>query len=301
MATSELPKFTPTFHRDTYPALDPTNPKLSASGKIVLITGGGRGIGVSIAKSWAKARAAHIILVGRNASALASTKAQLEQKFPSTKFHVFSADVTNLSAVENIFETAKASIGEVNVVISNAGYLSKPTFIGEEHSTSGDGSVEDWWRVFEVNVMGFANISRAFLRHISKKPAEAAMLINMSSAMSHLPAMPGHSAYISSKEAAVKLSESIRAENSLDRIRIVNLHPGLVDTEMYVKSGVTGYPIDTVELPADFSVWLGSKEAAFLDGRYVWSNWDVEELKMMEEEIQGGGKLNVGLIGWPRM
>ena len=54
-----------------------------------------------------------------------------------------------------------------------------------------------------------------------------------------------------------------------------------------------------VNLPADFMVWLASPEAGFLNGRQVWANWDVEELKAKGEEIQSGMELMAGVYGWP--
>lgn len=54
-----------------------------------------------------------------------------------------------------------------------------------------------------------------------------------------------------------------------------------------------------VKLPADFVVWVTSPEAEFLKDRYVWVNWDVEELKGMKEEILKGGLLKMTLKGWP--
>lgn len=54
-----------------------------------------------------------------------------------------------------------------------------------------------------------------------------------------------------------------------------------------------------VKLPADFVVWVTSPEAEFLKDRYVWVNWDVEELKGMKEEILKGDLLKMTLKGWP--
>jgi len=53
------------------------------------------------------------------------------------------------------------------------------------------------------------------------------------------------------------------------------------------------WPIDVnaVSLPADFILWLASPEAAFLKGRYVWANWDVEEMLAKKEEIEADPKL----------
>ena len=51
----------------------------------------------------------------------------------------------------------------------------------------------------------------------------------------------------------------------------------------------------TVELPAHFLVWIASDEAAFLRNKFVWANWDVEELKARAEEIQTSPLLRVSL------
>lgn len=54
-----------------------------------------------------------------------------------------------------------------------------------------------------------------------------------------------------------------------------------------------------VSLPAAFNLWLASPEARFLRGKFVWCNWDVEELKAQAKEIEEGSKLSIGMIGWP--
>ena len=58
-----------------------------------------------------------------------------------------------------------------------------------------------------------------------------------------------------------------------------------------------------VELPGHFCVWLVSPEADFVRGKYVWVNWDVDELKARKEEIMSTDLLNtklggVSLVGW---
>lgn len=52
-----------------------------------------------------------------------------------------------------------------------------------------------------------------------------------------------------------------------------------------------------VELPAHFLVWIASHEAAFLRNKFVWANWDVEELKARAEEIETSSLLRVSLNG----
>lgn len=56
---------------------------------------------------------------------------------------------------------------------------------------------------------------------------------------------------------------------------------------------------NVVSLPATFTVWLASPEAAFLQGKFLWANWDAEELMARREEIEGSEQLSVGLVGWP--
>lgn len=55
---------------------------------------------------------------------------------------------------------------------------------------------------------------------------------------------------------------------------------------------------DDSSLPGGFCVWLASPEAEFLKGRFVWANWDVEELKSRAEEIQKNDLLKMKPTGW---
>ena len=57
--------------------------------------------------------------------------------------------------------------------------------------------------------------------------------------------------------------------------------------------------IELVSLPASFNVWLASPEARFLKGKFLWANWDVDELKAKAKEIEASEQLSIGLVGWP--
>lgn len=52
------------------------------------------------------------------------------------------------------------------------------------------------------------------------------------------------------------------------------------------------------ELTTNFIVWITSPEAEFLKGKFVWSNWDVEELIAKKEELKDSSKMTLGLLGW---
>ena len=62
---------------------------------------------------------------------------------------------------------------------------------------------------------------------------------------------------------------------------------------------VYGTDYHLVSLPASFSVWLASPEARFLKGKFLWANWDVEELQSQANEVELSTQLSIGLIGWP--
>jgi hypothetical protein len=57
--------------------------------------------------------------------------------------------------------------------------------------------------------------------------------------------------------------------------------------------------LDPVSLPASFNVWLASPEARFLKGKFLWCNWDVDELKAQAKELEATTKLSINLVGWP--
>ncbi len=54
-----------------------------------------------------------------------------------------------------------------------------------------------------------------------------------------------------------------------------------------------------MSLPASFILWLASPEARFLKGKFLWSNWDVDELKARSKELEATTQLSVALGGWP--
>ena len=229
-----LPKFTKTWHKDVYDAIKPTRPELSVNGALVVITGGGSGIGPHIAEAFApQAGAANIAILGRTEKTLLETKNLLQESY-SIKIHPSVADVGDAAAVDRAFQKI-STIGPIKIFVNNAGYLPHIGSILES-------DVEEWLKGHEVNVKGSFLAIRAFL----KNAAQDAVLINISSATAHAPPVRGHSAYSVSKLAATKLFEFVQLEHP--EIRVINLHPGVVETNMSVKakqqSGIE-WPLDS--------------------------------------------------------
>ncbi|KAF9893020.1 hypothetical protein FE257_012431 [Aspergillus nanangensis] len=276
-----FPSFVPTWHNDTYPAISPSRPELSAAGKTVIITGAGSGIGRATALSFARAGASRLILIGRTESTLLAT-----QKLLTCDSAVHAVSIADEAGMKGV----ATAVGTWDVLVLNAGSMATPASIVES-------DVGDWWQTFETNVKGGMICAKVFTP--TANPTRAAVVSMTAGMMLPAAMLVGLSAYMASKVALVKVLEFISAENP--NIVAVSVLPGIMETDMFNKSNLPAdkLPMDAIELPADFTVWLSSPEASFLDGRQVWAHWDVEELKARADEIQSGSLLTAGIHGWP--
>ncbi|KAK5691543.1 hypothetical protein LTR97_011536 [Elasticomyces elasticus] len=281
-----FPSPTKTYHTEAYAAINPALPALSSKGKNVVISGGGSGIGPEIAKAYAISRASSIALLGRTEKTLLSTKTQVESAYPGTKCYFYVADVVDNEAVKRSLADYAMAVGSLHVLVANAGFMPNPGSITES-------SPEDWFNAFEVNVKGNYNLTRAFMPHATKD----AVILNVTTGALHIPYIPKFSGYTSSKMAAARLFEYLHHEQP-DKF-VLNVHPGVIKTAMGDKAGLDGVPFDDVNLPAAFVVWASSAEAKFLNGKFIWANWDVDELKAMAAKLPESNDFTLGLLGWP--
>ena len=179
--------FTPTIHNDTYDFIKPE--QFDLSGRAVLITGASKGIGRAAAASFAKAGASYIGL-GARSSVSATEKEVLEaassvgKKPPQVL--ALELDVSNAESVQSAAAGVTKAFDRLDILINNAGYL--PDFAPIVES-----EVDEWWRVYEVNVRGVYLVTRAFLPLMLKDGMKT--ILNMSSVGANLNT-PGASAYI---------------------------------------------------------------------------------------------------------
>lgn len=266
--------FTTTFHSKSYPSISPTRPELSAAGKTVLVSGGGRGIGIGIVEAFAAAGAAHIIIMGRSAATLDEVAERTRVAYPSTKFSTVPGDVSNEEDVARAF----AGAGAVDVVVANAGYLPTPGPIGE----GGGPRADDWWRAWEVNVKGVFLLARGFLA--SARPG--GVFVNVSALAAHNnPPLRGFSAYLASKIGAARLVETMQLESP--GFRFYNVHPGTVESDMLTKTGLLTPDITTDErercpifFPHAWCVqhWCGSLSPRLTSSVLSCTGWEFYKL-----------------------
>jgi NAD(P)-dependent dehydrogenase (short-subunit alcohol dehydrogenase family) len=226
-----FPSFTTTWHTTPYAAIDPTiQPTLSASGKVIFITGGGKGIGEAIALHFARAGARALVLTGRTASSLESCKAKIEAISQNILVETIVVDITDSTGIGKAFNTANARFGAIDVLVNNAAYLT------DEHISVAKSVLDDYWHGFEVNIKGSLIVTQEFLQS-GVAVNKGATVINITSGAAHIPYIPGYSGYSASKLGFAKIMEYVQYENKERELRVFNLQPGAVETDMTRKAG----------------------------------------------------------------
>lgn len=278
--------FTKKVHHSTYPTIDPSRPQLSCKGKTVYILGAGwASIGSGIALSFAKAGAAKIGLLGRTATSLEATRANIKERYPDIEVHVETMDTSDNQSAGLAAHNIRVTIGAWDVFVNGAAHLPNLTTIAGSDD-------EDWFRTFEASIKFIQYWSTHFLP--KSRPNATYISLNSGSVAMPAAAMPMISSYTAMKIASLKLDEFIALESP--SLRVFTLHPGIVDTRLYhkfIKDGpMSGQPApDDKLLPSDLCVWLASSEADFLRGRFLSVNFDMDELMVRRTEFEADPSL----------
>lgn len=176
------------------------------AGLAAIVTGGSSGIGAVIAKQLIAAGAAVAVL---DRSPDASPEGAL----------AFATDVADARSVEESVEQAAAALGRIDIVINNAG-------IGAQGTVEAN-SDEEWLRVFDVNVVGIARVSRAALPWLRR--SRSAAIVNISS-IAATAGLPQRALYSASKGAVSALTRAMAADHLGEGIRVNAVNPGTADT-----------------------------------------------------------------------
>ncbi|KAG8529986.1 uncharacterized protein KY384_005468 [Bacidia gigantensis] len=281
---------TSTVHNDTYPAISSLNSDLSS--KTVLVAGASKGIGASIALSFARAGASQIAIGSRSPQeqlVKGMKAAATDAKRPEPAVLALSLDVTDQASVETAAKEVEKAFGKMDIVVFNAGYFAAGK-IGEIDPGM-------WWRNWEVNIKGLFLVTRSFLPLMLK--GEDKTIVTVSSVGAHLrgPAMSG---YQTSKIAQLRLMEFVCAEYADQGILAYSIHPGNVaGTDIMGGGELPEYLkhifVESAELSADTITFLTREKRHWLAGRYVNCTWDMPELMKMEREIVKDDKLKLKL------
>ncbi|KAI5917022.1 putative short-chain dehydrogenase [Camillea tinctor] len=267
-------EFTKAFHKTSYAAISPERPELKKAGKTVLITGGNQGIGFEIARSYIKALASKVIISGRRADAVASSAAELAKEASSgTKVEGRVCDVSKPSDIKELWEGLEKDGIEIDILVLNAAAFAPPKTLMEA-------GTEAIWHDYMVNTRATLDFTERFYK---QQPTDKQKyLVGVSTmAIHNFVVTADRPGYSLTKNAGTLALQLIAKDTSPEKMQIINFHPGGVFTNAARLSGLeeNSYQWDDASLAADFAVWAATPEARFLHGRFVWANWDVDELK----------------------
>ncbi|KAF2734197.1 NAD(P)-binding protein [Polyplosphaeria fusca] len=283
-------QFTPTMHREMYTAISPKNPMNSAKGKNVLVTGGTRGIGRSIALSWAEAGAAAVVITGRAEKLLQEVSDEIKRVNPNAKVLAVRCEATSEEDVKHLWAQMKAEIGVIDVLVANAGLSSE---MGLGFPAMGTLKPSQWWYDLDVNVRGtYLQIHEFLQQHIVNGKEASGTIVIISSIAAALDT-PGMSAYSMGKLLNARMAEYLHVDHP--SVRSFSFHPGAVATDN-VFPALRHMFVDPPEMAGGLSLYLSTPRADFLRGTFLTVNWDVEELEKHAEEIKKDKLLNLGFI-----
>jgi NAD(P)-dependent dehydrogenase (short-subunit alcohol dehydrogenase family) len=245
-----------------------SQPSDRLDGQIALVTGGGRGIGASIARELAAA--------GTRVAVAARTRAQVEEIAGEIGGLAVEVDVTDRAAVERMVAEVERELGPIDLLCANAGVANGSGPLPESDPDA-------WWNVFEVNVLGVYLCCRAVLPGMLERGG-GRMVITGSGA-GYLPGST-NTAYSASKAAVNRFAETFAESLRETPVRVFLFSPGLVKTEM-----TSGFSEDAPWTPPELAPRLvhvlASGRADVLAGRYLHAEHDdIDELIGRADEIK---------------
>lgn len=192
--------------------------------RIVIVTGGGRGIGAATAKRLAQA-GARVVVASRTLSQVQDVAKEIEQLHGRGRALAVEMDVSDEKSVKHLFAESRSAFGPLDVLVNNAAIVTLGAF--------SDLPVEEWDRTQAINVRGSYLCAREAFAQM-RESGRGGAIINISSlgGIQSTQKFKGLSAYVVSKAAVIGLTESLAVEGREFGIRVNCVAPGAVDTEM---------------------------------------------------------------------
>jgi 3-oxoacyl-[acyl-carrier protein] reductase len=238
------------------------------AGKVALVTGGGRGIGRGIALELAHA--------GARVAVAARTQEQVEATADETDGVAIEADVSNRTDVERMVAQTEEELGPLDVLVNNAG-------IALWEGSAWELEPEEWWHVFEVNVLGVYLCCRTVIPGMIARGG--GRIVNVASGAAYLPGSTS-TAYSASKAAVHRFSETLAAQLQPHGIPVFSISPGLVRTEMTSETFGDDAPWTPPELAPRLVRALASGRLDALAGRYLHAEHDdIDDVEQRAAEI----------------
>lgn len=234
--------------------------------KIVLVTGGSRGIGAATAQLAARQGWAVAVNYANHAEAAERVVRRIVDA--GGRAIAVQADVAVEAQVCALFETVDRELGRLTALVNNAGVVDRPATVAEM-------SGERLRRMFDINVLGSFYCAREAVRRMSTRRGGAGgSIVNVSSAAARLGAAHQYVDYAAAKGAVDVLTLGLAREVAAEGIRVNAVRPGLIDTEIHASGGLPDRVRDlapqvpmgrggTAEEVAEAIVWLMSDASPY--------------------------------------
>ena len=237
--------------------------------KVVLVTGGSRGIGRAIATAFGKQGATVVLSYAGNEAAANETVGAITSAGGKAKAIRF--DVADANACAEHIDAIVKEFGRLDVLVNNAGVAIDGLIMRFKD--------EDWDRTLDTNLKGAFGLIRAASRPMMKQ--KGGSIINLSSVVGEM-GNGGQAAYASSKAGLIGLTKSVARELASRNIRVNAVTPGFIDTDMTAglpedakKKMMDAIPLARLGSPDDIAnavVFLASESAAYITGETLKVN-----------------------------
>lgn len=236
----------------------------SINNKVVIVTGGTRGIGFATVKSFLD-NGAKVALCGSREETVNKALAQLKDINSNYEVIGFSTDLLNISEVENMMNEVENKWGKIDVLINNAGISDNVSIYNQDD--------KHFEKVIDINVQAVFNCSKIAAEKMKKNGA--GVILNTSSIVS-INGQKSGVGYPTSKFAVNGLTKSLARELGKDGIRVNAIAPGIIATDMVaaldqnmIKAMAANIPlgrIGEVEDIANAFLFLASDMASYISG-----------------------------------
>ena len=199
------------------------------SDKVLLVTGGSRGIGAATARlaaanGWA-------VAVNYTAHSLAADEVVRAIRAAGGQAIAVQADVADEDQVLKMYQHIDAKLGRLTGLVNNAGVVDRAQRVE-------DMSVARWRRMFDINVIGSMLCAREAVRRMSPRHGgTGGAIVNLSSAAARLGSPGEYVDYAAAKSAIDAFTIGLAKEVAADGIRVNAVRPGLIETEIHASGG----------------------------------------------------------------